>query len=229
MPQKQPMVLIVFVLFVSFALAQEQSGETLDLQTLHPQSRIGIGDSLQVIYYDQQKLDDPGKRLKMIVEEDGTIYLPLLGDIVAVSKTTDELEKDLLEKLRKFIVQPQVQVQLLAEKANRVALLGSFTMQGLYPLMPGETLIQFVARHGGVTADADIANITVMREPGEIILVNLTSYFQFGDTSQDIDLQTQDRIFIPVKPVPWFEKAARVLQVVTFVLQITTFAIVLAK
>ncbi len=220
--------------FIAFIIPEQGfCQEEPQVETASPvspeQDLLNVGDQLVVIFLDRRNLDDEAKRTEVVIQADGTVLLPLIGEMVAVGKTSDQLEKELENTLKRYIVDPFVRVELLQNLVNQIALLGAVNNQGLFPFQPGETLIHFIAQHGGLTSNAEISQVNVIREPGEIIRIDLTTYFEFGDMSQDIPLQGQDRIFIPIKEEPFIVRLGRTLQAVSFAMQIITILLVLTK
>src|SRR6266404_3455936 len=59
---------------------------------------IGVSDGLQINVWHQEDLSTAA-----IVRPDGTITMPLIGDIKAVGRTTTELRAEITQKMSKYI------------------------------------------------------------------------------------------------------------------------------
>lgn len=100
------------------------------------------------------------------VDEDGLIYLPLLGPIMAGGKTISQLRNDLNDQLVKYIPDASVQVRFVN---FRVTLLGEVTRPNTYTI-PNERLnvIEAIGMAGDFTPYARRDRVLVIRERGEI-------------------------------------------------------------
>ena len=67
---------------------------------------IGAGDSLSVFVYRNPDLSEPG----VAVRPDGRISVPLIEDIVAAGKTPTQLAREIEDRLKKYIQDPNVTI-----------------------------------------------------------------------------------------------------------------------
>jgi len=85
------------------------------------------------------------------VAESGTINLPLVGEIHAVGKTAQEVERDLAKRLgAKYMQSPQVTVYVKEFNSQRVTVEGAVKKPGIYPLRGKTTLMQTIAMAEGL-------------------------------------------------------------------------------
>jgi polysaccharide export outer membrane protein len=97
------------------------------------------------------------------VAEDGTVDLPLIGEVPVAGKTSSELQRDLNAKLgAKYLQNPQVTVRVKEYNSNRVTVSGAVKSPGVFPYK-GESLLQFVVKAGGLAPDAN-SMVLVLRE-----------------------------------------------------------------
>ena len=90
------------------------------------------------------------------VNESGTVNLPLVGETVAVGRTTREIEQELTRTLgEKYLRNPQVNVAVKEYNSQRVTVEGDVKKPGIYPIRGRLTLLQLVATVGGFEATAD--------------------------------------------------------------------------
>lgn len=98
------------------------------------------------------------------VADTGSINLPLVGEVVAAGKTSQDIEKDLTKKLgAKYLQSPQVTVYVKEFNSRRVTIDGSVKKPGVYPIRGKATLVQFLAMAEGPTDLADTSEIVVFR------------------------------------------------------------------
>jgi polysaccharide export outer membrane protein len=94
------------------------------------------------------------------VSEDGTINLPLVGEIPASGRTASELERDIAQRLgKKYLQNPQVTIVVREYNSQRITLEGAIKKPGVYPLKGKTTLLQAVATAEGFS---DLAEQTVV-------------------------------------------------------------------
>jgi len=132
------LVLFLSVLFSMFLFSQEKF--TLEY-------KIGPKDLLDISVFG---LNDLNRTVR--VSEDGTITLPLLGEVKVEGLTKTGLEKKLSELLEeKYLHNPQVTVFIREYQSTRVSVLGAVNNPGLYDLLGRETLMQIISQAGGLT------------------------------------------------------------------------------
>ena len=155
---------------------------------------IGAGDVLNINIWKEPSLSGPVK-----VRPDGFVTLPLVNEIQVVGMTTAQLRKVLEDKYKEFTVDPFVTVRLEAIASSEVFLLGQVNRPGAFPLNGNETLLQILARAGGLTVFADRSNIRVVRRNRDKITEYIVDYDGIikGDVKQDILLRPGDRIIVP--------------------------------
>jgi polysaccharide biosynthesis/export protein len=101
------------------------------------------------------------------VNDSGTINLPLVGEVEAAGKTSQEIEHDLTKKLgAKYLQSPQVTVYVKEFNSRRVTVEGSVKKPGVYPIRGKTTLVQFLAMAEGPTDLSDTSSIVVFRSVG---------------------------------------------------------------
>jgi polysaccharide biosynthesis/export protein len=119
---------------------------------------IGIGDSLNVLVWDQEKMS-----ARVRVRTDGRVSLPFLDDVRVVGMTPVALAASLEDSLKKFIVTPQVTVVVDEAKPLGVSVLGQVEQPGLYTLDPGAGVAQALAAAGGLKDFAHKDRIFLLR------------------------------------------------------------------
>jgi polysaccharide biosynthesis/export protein len=135
---------------------------------------LGIGDQLEITVFDYAEFTGSREVLP-----DGSIIMPMIGQVDAVNKTTEELERDLTERLQTLLVNPVVTVNLqslrpvIVNVAGEVQRPGSIQLRGVAATGSGTaestaseqnlTLANALIAAGGITSNADIRRIVVTR------------------------------------------------------------------
>jgi len=107
------------------------------------------------------------------IDAEGNINLPLLGRLRAGGMTVQELETDLVRRLREYIREPQVIITVVQFRSEPVFFVGLFKNPGIYPLQGRRTLVEMLTSMGGLQPNAS-RHIKVTRrvEYGPIPLPN---------------------------------------------------------
>jgi polysaccharide export outer membrane protein len=99
----------------------------------------------------------------VLVSDTGMINLPLVGEVQAAGKTTQELERDLTAKLgATYLQNPQVSVLVKENNSQRVTIQGAVEKPGVYPVKGRTSLLELVAMAGGFKSTSD-STVLVLR------------------------------------------------------------------
>ena len=155
---------------------------------------IGPDDLLDVIVWKQTQLSG-----KMVVEEDGTIAVPLAGRVPASGLTCRMLEKSLHDKLLAFTDNPQVTVRVADPRSKVFYVVGEVKKPGVMRLRSGEVLSQGLAQAGGLTDFANRRAIRIVRHrPTESVKMTINyKKVEQGDLTADVPLEPGDTITVP--------------------------------
>jgi polysaccharide export outer membrane protein len=120
--------------------------------------RLDTGDKVRVIVYNEQSLSTD-----YVVGDNGMISVPMIGDIPARTRTTDELQQAILAELRNGILaNPSVSVEIAQFRPFYIV--GEVAKPGQYPYTFGLNVLSAVAVAGGFTVRADKNRMTVVRK-----------------------------------------------------------------
>ena len=121
--------------------------------------RVGPQDTLEV-----SVLQIPDMTRTVLVAENGLISLPLIGNVAAGGKTTEQLKAEIAGLYgRTYLQSPRVDVVVKAFGSQRVTVEGAVTKPGIYPMAGSTTLLQSIALAGGLDRTADSRAIVVFR------------------------------------------------------------------
>jgi polysaccharide biosynthesis/export protein len=162
---------------------------------------LGEGDSVRITVF-----QNPDLTTETRISERGTITFPLIGEISLAGLTPARAEARIAEQLvkGKFLVKPQVSLNLVQVRSRQVSVLGQVARPGRYPLDDtSSTLTDILALAGGVSSSGD-DNVTVtMKRDGKLVKldVDVPAMYRTGDLSRNIRLENGDVIYVQRAPV----------------------------
>ena len=125
---------------------------------------IGVGDVLEISVPAIEELRARTAR----ISGDGTISLPFVGKIAAAGLTEDELQQNMVERLKEYMHSPRVVVFVKEYRSRQVAVLGSVMRPGVYSISSGgDTLLDMISQAGGMAPVADPTIYLIPAEPAE--------------------------------------------------------------
>jgi polysaccharide biosynthesis/export protein len=99
------------------------------------------------------------------VSSAGYISLPLVKEVKASGKTTDQLQRDIATRLQKdFMQSPQVFVSVKEYNSQRVTVDGAVKSPGVVPLKGETTLVQVIASAGGLSEMGTPSGVYILRK-----------------------------------------------------------------
>jgi polysaccharide export outer membrane protein len=123
---------------------------------------LSPSDVIQVKVWREDDLET-----RAAISRDGTISLPLVGDVTIGGKTTEEAQNLIASLLNKdYLVNPQVRVTVVEFAPRRFTILGHVQKPGQYDFPSGEetmSLIDAIAKAGGYTRIGSASKINVKR------------------------------------------------------------------
>ncbi len=177
-----------------------------------PNYVIAPGDVISVGIADWPANSTP----QTTVAPDGTISMPLVGQLSVAGQTVPQATKMLTTKWKKYIVDPSVTVSLVQKHAEFVVFSGSVARPGGLTYRPGLRLVEALAEVGGFvitgsptagstttvglqTTIADPSHVTVTHENETQQVLNLTHLETLAGTPSDILLEPGDSVYVPAQ------------------------------
>jgi len=164
---------------------------------------IGPEDVLEISVWRTPELSR-----EVVVRPDGRISLPLIGEVMVVGSTTEELRDIITEKLKIYKENPTVAIIVKAIKSYYFTVQGAVgggtpeggSGGGKIPLLSHTTLVQAIGLAGGLTSDAVRSRITIFRlgnfgEAPKKILVNYEDIVLRN--AENIEIKPGDTIVVP--------------------------------
>jgi len=157
----------------------------------HREYLVGPGDVLAVSVWMRQDLSR-----ETPVRPDGTLFVPLAGNVPAAGRTPAEIAKDLTERLSRYLRNPQVDVVVTEYGSRSFTVLGELRQPGDYPVLADTDLLGGIAAAGGFNEEANLAEATIVRD-GSVLPIDFYGLFRRGRTGQNIYLADGDFIYVP--------------------------------
>jgi polysaccharide biosynthesis/export protein len=125
--------------------------------------RLGPEDIITVDVFDQPLYT----RANITIPPNGRINYPLIGGIMVAGRTTDELEKEITERLIEYIIDPKVTVSVTNVHSLKFLVVGDVNAPGVYEMPRRMTLTEGIARAGYFSKYGKRTDVTVLRnQPG---------------------------------------------------------------
>ena len=116
-------------------------------QVSYKDYKVGPEDQLAITIYGQDNLSR-----ELRVTGQGEITMPLVGVVKVSGMTTQEIEKRLGELYdARYLVNPQVTVEVKEFRHQRVAVTGAVSKPGSYEIIGPRTLLEVLSMAGGFT------------------------------------------------------------------------------
>lgn len=162
---------------------------------------ISSGDVLSIMVSPAEEFSR-----EVVVAPDGTIDLPLIGNLKVSGMTTSNLEKLLVERFSRYITMPKISISIKKFSSYRVAIIGQVQRTGYFEYNEGMKLLDLIALSGGPMDYADSKNIKVYRKikktdgniKEEIFNLSMDSFFE-GSLDKNIELMPGDIVYVPKK------------------------------
>ncbi|MCY7286504.1 MAG: polysaccharide export protein, partial [Cyanobacteria bacterium CAN_BIN43] len=119
--------------------------------------RLGPGDSVYV-----NVLRFPDLSFQGTLDQQGNVIVPLTGALSFQGLTVEQAREQIRTKLDHYIVNPQVDVILIAQRPVQVTIAGEVVKPGFYPLQAPQ-LATALLTAGGTTGLADLRSVRIRR------------------------------------------------------------------
>jgi polysaccharide export outer membrane protein len=160
--------------------------------------RIGPQDRLQITVWEHPELNDPGGEKIMpelagkVVDENGDLYYPYVGDIHVAGKTVSEVRALLTHELSKSFKKVKLDVRVLSFQSHRVAVVGEVKVPGILSMNETPmTVSEAISRAGGAVPDSDLSNVTLARD-GKLYKIDVLALYEKGGSGQNLLLKDGD-------------------------------------
>ena len=184
-------------------LPMGSSAQSLPLSGLPPISssqestyQLGPQDILAISVWKDEILSR-----EVVVRPDGFISFPLIGEVLAEGRTVGSLEKEMNERLTKFVSDPRVSIGVTEVNSFKIFVIGKVNNPGGFQIGQYTDVMQALSLAGGLTPFAREGSIKVLRRrknEGQT-----TFPFDYGEVlkghslEQNIVLERGDVVMVP--------------------------------
>jgi len=143
--------------------------------------KIGPGDVLHISVWKNADLTR-----QVVVLPDGQIHFPLVKELTAAGQSVKELEKMLVEKLTKFVPEPDLSIDVAQVNSMMIYVIGKVNAPGRFAMNTRIDVLQALAVAGGLNPFAKEKEIGVFRKiDGKTTIFN----FNYKEVSEGNNLK----------------------------------------
>jgi polysaccharide export outer membrane protein len=163
--------------------------------------QLGPRDLIQIKVYQQPDLTQ-----EIRIDDDGTVTLPLIGQVRATGLTVEAFARELALRYKEYLLNPEITVFVREyhKREIEVSVLGEVGRPGFYRFPERSTLLDVIAQVGGLKPESG-ARVIVLRpkkagEPGEAdaFLIDAQELFTpAGVKTQNLELLEGDTVQVP--------------------------------
>ena len=186
--KKQLLLMIAALIFMTSAASAQE-------YTMRP------GDELNIVVV-QESETDTGTNNKdqtpYVVRPDGKVSFPMAGEIDTTGMTVSEFTDELRDRLSRYIIDPNVSVNIAKLGTVRVYVFGEVSKPGVYELTKSHTVIDAIGAANGFTRDTAKKKIFLIHQdqPQSYIPINLNNILMTGDMHENYELREGDILYL---------------------------------
>lgn len=143
---------------------------------------VGIHDILSIYVWEHPEFNGPIGQISgesggagainpsmssvgFLVNPDGNIYFPMVGNVHVAGKTVDQIREELAHLLKTYVPKPQVNVRVIGFRSKKIYIMGEVMRSGLQPLTDSPiSITDAINLAGGMDPrSADTSHIFVIR------------------------------------------------------------------
>lgn len=194
-------IILVLIIFPALLIAQQEK-EIFEKKQAQSEIKADVSNYVigpeDVLYIHVWREDLLSRTVP--VRMDGNISLPLIDEIQAAGLTPLQLKDVLVQKLKKFIDEPNVSVIVMEANSHKVYISGQVRTPGVYRLRSETTILQIIPMAGGFTEWANQKKILVIRREGgkeKRIIINYKKIIEGQEREGNLVLKPGDTIIVP--------------------------------
>lgn len=156
---------------------------------------IGVADVVEVSVWKDESLST-----EAVVRPDGTITMPVVGELRAAGRTASQLQQDAAQRLATIIKDAVVTVSVVQINSYRFTVAGNVENPGLFTSRYYVTVSEALALAGGPNRYASTDDVVVVRSPahgGQRIPIDYDAILSGHRPEQDIVILPGDAVRVP--------------------------------
>jgi polysaccharide export outer membrane protein len=160
------------------------------------QNYVSIGDT--ILFMDTYNMEEVSGT--QVVDIDGTILLPEVGNVYVAGFTRSELESYLTQKLAPYFVETDVKVNIRTGGKKVYYVMGQVSRPGPYPYTGDLTLYEAVLLAAPDEFGANLGRVRLIRaDPRDplVITADITKLWTAGDSTYNVQVLEYDIVYVP--------------------------------
>lgn len=160
------------------------------------------GDQLSIVVTQQEDIStsvtNGGTATPYQIRPDGRVSVPFVGEIDADGMTVSQFTDTLRNGLSRYIVDPDVSVNIVKLGGVRVYVFGEINKPGVYKLTKSHRVIDAIGAASGFNWDTAKKKIFLIHQdnPEKAIPINLNHILQTGDMAENYELREGDILYL---------------------------------
>jgi polysaccharide biosynthesis/export protein len=156
---------------------------------------LGAEDQIQISVYGSPEFSGTH-----MIRPDGKITMNFIGEVMAAELTPEQLGNEIKERIRKYIVDPDVSVSVMAVRSKKYYIQGEVGRTGEFPLTVPMRVVEALVNAGGFKDFANKKKVVIMRGSStghpELLHFNYNDVIKGKHMEQNIYLQPGDIIIV---------------------------------
>lgn len=156
---------------------------------------IGVADVVEVSVWKDESLST-----EAVVRPDGTITMPVVGELRAAGRTASQLQQDAAQRLATIVKDAVVTVSVVQINSYRFTVAGNVENPGLFTSRYYVTVSEALALAGGPNRYASTDEVVIVRSPangGQRIPIDYDAILSGHRPEQDIVILPGDAVRVP--------------------------------
>lgn len=156
---------------------------------------VGPQDVLEILIWEEKDL-----QRTVLVRPDGRFSFPLVGEVVAAGRPPEEIQKEISERIKKYIPNPVVTVLVTEVASYKIYVIGQVKQSGEFKVGRYLDVMQALALAGGLTPFATEDKIIVLRRERDtesVIPFRYDEVKRGRNLESNIILQRGDVVIVP--------------------------------
>lgn len=154
---------------------------------------LGPGDNLIINVWGRVDLE-----LNLTVDREGKVFIPKVGELMAVGNTLEQFKQNLEHKLSAVYSDYHFSVALGKLRQIRIFVFGEVNRPGGYSVSSLATLLHALYIANGITYNGSLRDIRLIRNTRVFRHYDLYDLLLKGDTRGDLKLLSGDVVYVPV-------------------------------
>ena len=158
---------------------------------------VGVADMVRVNVWHM-----PDLSVDTRVRPDGTLTMPLIGDLTAAGRTTSALRSEIETRLKSYVKDDSVQVSVAVSEVNsyQFTVMGNAEHQGMFTSHRFVTVTEALAMAGGPSRFASLSNVVLIRAAPSgprRIPIDLAAIYNGKRPEMNLVIVAGDTLYLP--------------------------------